>query len=186
MSEYVRVICVDLDGTLIQEDVSVDSVHRFARSGLRNLIKICCWFLKGGVPYTKYKIAEEMPYPYDQLHFNIPLISYLKGKKSAGYRIFLATGSTEFYAKDIAEQLEIFDGVYASDLDVNLIVDAKADKLSEVFGEKRFLYVGNSIDDIQVWMRAANPAIVVNPENGVLKRLESFNSSYELFPGEFS
>lgn len=182
----MQVICVDLDGTLIQEDVSVGSVRRFARGGLQNLIRICYWFFKGGVPYIKYKIAGEMPYPYDQLHFNIPLISYLKEKKSAGYRIFLATGSTEIYAKYIAEQLEIFDGVYASDSGVNLIADAKADKLFEIFGERKFLYVGNSIDDVQVWKRAASPALIVNPEDGVLKRLEFANLSYELFPGEFS
>ena len=84
----------------------------------------------------------------------------------------MATGSAKKYANQIADHLKIFDGVFASDTEVNLIGKNKAAKLVEVFQESGFDYAGNSMDDIHVWMKA-NKKILVSPTPKVLKAMKS-------------
>ena len=170
-----KVICVDLDGTLIYNDVSVESAKRFAATGILNIFKLLKWIFRG-VPYTKCRIAELQRINPEELSYNFKLIEYLKQKKQEGYSVFLATGSTKIYAEAIAKHLNIFDGVFASDENTNLVGEAKAEKLSKTFGE--FTYFGNSIDDIPVWEKSAK-SVIVNPSKGVLEKMK--NKEYQLF-----
>lgn len=170
-----KVICVDLDGTLIYNDVSVESTKQFMFSGIFNIFKLVIWIFRG-IAYTKYRIAEFQNINPEKLSYNFRLISYLKQKKQDGYCIFLATGSTKIYAEAIAKHLGIFDGVYASDEHVNLVGKNKADRLLKVFG--KFIYIGNSIDDIHVWEKAVK-SVIVNPDKRVLLKMK--NKEYELF-----
>ena len=170
-----KVICVDLDGTLIYNDVSVESAKRFAAAGVINIFKLLKWIFRG-IPYTKCRIAERCSVNPEELSYNSKLITYLKQKKRDGYSIFLATGSTKTYAETIAKHLDVFDGVFASDEHTNLIGKTKAEKLSKTFG--KFIYMGNSIDDIQVWEKSTK-SVIVNPDKGVLEKMK--NKEYWLF-----
>ena len=163
-----KIICVDLDGTLIKEDVSLESVKKFAQKNFQNFFKLCFWICCGGIPFVKYKVAENIELDPSSLQYNSELISYLKNEKRDGAKIFLATGSTEKYAKQIAEYLQIFDGVFASDREINLVGRKKAEKLSQNFEE--FSYAGNSKDDLLVWAKA-DECIVVNHDN-ILENLK--------------
>ncbi len=166
-----RVICVDLDGTLIDTDLSMDAAKNFVRKNIFNVFRLAFWFFKG-IQYLKYKVAEEIEIDVSTLPYNSSLLSYLTLKKSKGCKIYLATGATGRYAKQVADHLQIFDGVFASDMEVNLIGKNKAARLAEVFQEGGFDYAGNSMDDIPVWMKA-NEKILVSPTPKALGAMKS-------------
>lgn len=170
MAVSKRVICVDLDGTLINTDLSVDAAKKFVRKNIFNVFRLTFWFFKG-IQYLKCKVAEETEIDVSILPYNSGFLSYLNKRKSEGCQVYLATGSTKKYAKQVADHLQIFDGVFASDTEVNFIGKNKAAKLVEVFQEGGFDYAGNSMDDIPVWMKA-NKKILVSPTPKVLKAME--------------
>lgn len=171
MAVRKRVICVDLDGTLINTDLSTDAAKKFIRKNVFNVFRLALWFFKG-IQYLKCKVAEETEIDVSTLPYNFSFLSYLTYKKSEGCQIYLATGSTKKYAKQVADHLQIFDGVFASDTEVNLIGKNKAEKLVEIFREGGFDYAGNSMDDIPIWMQA-DKKILVSPTPRVLNMMKS-------------
>ena len=177
MEDDEKIICVDLDGTLISTDLSVDAAKKFIRQNVFGVFRLVVWYFKG-IQYLKYRVAEETEIDVSNLPYNFSFLSYLTLKKSEGCRIYLATGANEKYAKQVADHLQIFDGVFASDQEVNLIGKNKAAKLVEEFQEGGFDYAGNSVDDIPVWMQA-NKKILVSPTPRVLNKMKSI--SYTLF-----
>lgn len=163
MEDARRVICVDLDGTLVNTDLSIDAAKKFVRKNVFNVFRLVFWYFRG-IQYLKYRVADEVSLDISNLPYNFSFLSYLTHKKSEGYEIYLATGASKKYAEQVARYLEVFDGVFASDQEVNLIGKNKADKLVEMFREGGFDYAGNSTDDVSVWMKA-NEKILVNPDS---------------------
>ena len=160
MADSDEIICVDLDGTLIKSDLSWDSARKLVKKNLFNIFELIFWCFKG-IPYLKYRVAKEIDIDPSALPYNSDFLSYLIQKKSEGSKIYLATGSTEKYAKQIADYLQIFDGVFASDLKTNLVGKNKAQKLEQTF-PNGFTYAGNSADDLHVWKKSSKK-ILVNP-----------------------
>ena len=173
-------ICVDLDGTLIFEDVTVYSVKKFLCGNPLNIFSAIFWIFRG-TAYLKKQIAMRVDADVSRFTYNRKLLEFIKEKKAAGHRIFLATASDGIYANKVADFLEIFDGVFASDGKINLRAESKADTLVMLFGEKGFAYVGNSVQDVPVWMKSAE-SILVNPSKAALKMMKG--REYYLLPNE--
>lgn len=171
MESGKRVICVDLDGTLINTDLSIDAAKKFVEKNVFNVFRLVFWYFKG-IQYLKCKVAEETEVDVSVLPYNFSFLSYLTHKKSDGCKIYLATGATEKYANQVADYLKIFDGVFASNQEINLIGKNKAEKLAESFQENGFDYAGNSMDDVSVWMKA-NKKILVSPSPKALEAMKS-------------
>lgn len=170
MADSSEIICVDLDGTLIRSDLSWDSAKEFVKRNFFNVFKLVFWYFQG-IPYLKYRVAKEIEINLSALPYNSEFLSYLFQKKSEGSKIYLATGSTEKYAKQIANYLRIFDGVFASDLKTNLVGKNKAQKLAQLF-PNGFTYAGNSADDLHVWKKSSKK-ILVNPCEKARKAMRS-------------
>ena len=134
INKIMMPICVDLDGTLISEDITVISVKKFLTQSLWNIFKIMVWYFYG-MPYLKKRVAQQINVDVSELTYNRKLLEFLKKKKVEGHKIFLATASDEILAN----------------------------KLMTIFGEKGFIYAGNSIHDVPVWRKAAE-SILVNPD----------------------
>ena len=94
------------------------------------------------------------------------LLDDLRAQRSQGRRLILATGADEKVARAIADELGLFDAVFASDGSVNLTGERKRDRLVAEFGAHGFDYVGGSLRDVPVWA-AARRAIVVSPSSRV-------------------
>jgi phosphoserine phosphatase len=172
-------LCVDLDGTLILEDVTLLALKEFLRRNpLLNAPKAAHWLLCSGLAFLKQKLAMEIPIDVRMLSYNEKLLDFMLKRKSEGVRLFLATACDRVYAEKIADSLGIFDGVLASDGRTNLRASAKAMALATLFGEQRFSYAGNSMDDVAVWNRCSE-CIIVNPTPYVLKAMK--NREYLLF-----
>ncbi|CAO5677225.1 MAG: hypothetical protein HEEMFOPI_00714 [Holosporales bacterium] len=153
-------LCVDLDGTLIYEDVIWVSWKNLIKLNPKEILNPLIWFLKGRA-YMKHQLATYSFIDPAQLTYNQPLITFLKKCKQDGVRIVLATAADEKFAMNISHYLGLFDDVIASDEKNNRRADVKAKTLCARYGEKNFTYIGNSYDDLKVW-RHAKYAICTN------------------------
>lgn len=127
------------------------------------------WVLLRLFPVIKNKakfkgvLADAVRLKVDRIPYRAELIQYLRELKSEGHAMFLVTGATEEFAKDVHDHLDLFDGFMASG-DVNLTGRNKAAHLVQKFGKKSFVYVGNSRIDLEVWREAEGAVVVGSPE----------------------
>ena len=98
----------------------------------------------------------------------MPLLEYLIKEKRRGRWLVLATAADERTACLVADHLNIFDEIIASDGTNNLKGKQKAYALSRRYGVKGFDYAGNDRADLSVWQEA-DGIIIVNASNAVAK-----------------
>ena len=159
--------CIDLDGTLIAEDVTALAFWGLVqqRSPFK-LMRGLLWFARG---HAQAKHYVETAYTVDVTHltYNHALVNLIKAHRAQGGLTALATAADEGVAHRVADHLGIFDAVIASNGTINRRAQAKADALNERFGKGQYLYAGNSKDDLQVWPSAC-AALVVNAPPAVV------------------
>jgi 4-hydroxybenzoate polyprenyltransferase len=159
-------LVVDLDGTLLQSDMLVESGMAFLRAHPLQFYRPLWWLLTGGKAHLKASIAARAAVDVSLLPYNTALLQWLRAEKSTGRQLVLATASNQAYAEQIGQHLGLFDRVLGSSDTRNLSAHNKCETLVAEFGTGGFDYAGNSRDDLPVW-RAADAAIVVNPEGNV-------------------
>jgi 4-hydroxybenzoate polyprenyltransferase len=96
------------------------------------------------------------------LPYHQEVLSYLKQQKEKGRKIWLVSACDISVARQVAEYLQLFDGVMATQGEINLSGDNKARALVDKFGLKGFEYVGNSRTDLPVWGAASVAHAVTN------------------------
>jgi 4-hydroxybenzoate polyprenyltransferase len=126
------------------------------------------WLLKGKASFKK-KISFHVEIDIPSLPFNWELINWLKFQKKLGRKLILCTAADLSIAKAIADYLNLFDDVMASDGQNNLAGKNKAHALVIRFGEKQFDYAGNSSVDLSVWTKSKQ-GIVINGSRELLRR----------------
>jgi 4-hydroxybenzoate polyprenyltransferase len=159
---------VDLDGTLIQTDLLVESFIGLLKRYPLAVLKMPFWLLRGKA-YLKHRIAELIELDPALLPYHPELLAYLKLQREAGRSVYLATASNHRYANAIAGYLGIFDGVLASDERNNLSGRNKSKAISTIC-PGHFVYAGNDRVDEAVWA-SAQAAILVNVPSGVAARV---------------
>lgn len=161
----IRIIVVDLDGTVVNSDMLVENLFLFLRQHPLRIFELFIWLLRGKA-YFKRRLADTVLPDAGDLPYNKPLLAWLEKSKSEGAVLILATASDKRIADAVADHLGIFDEVFGTEAE-NLSSERKRRALVERFGEARYEYVGNSSDDLAVW-RSAAAIHVANPEKGVL------------------
>ena len=168
-------ICVDLDGTLINGDTTMMAVRRYLSGNYHRTFQLLAWWGRGRA-YLKQQLFTKVTLPVDNLPYNRQVVELLKGYRSAGCKIYLVTASDASIARQVVEHFaELFVGYYASDGVVNLRQRAKAELLVKIFGERQFVYFGNSRDDLAVWRYAAEGVVVSGNQRLVRKAKKSCN-----------
>jgi 4-hydroxybenzoate polyprenyltransferase/phosphoserine phosphatase len=171
-------LCLDLDGTLIRSDILVESALQLVRTSPGQAARIPLWLLKGKA-YLKNQIAKFSDLRVDLLPYNQEVVELAHAVRKQGRPVVLATASNQKYANQIAEHLELFDGVHASDEQVNLSSSNKARFLVNTYGDHEFDYAGNSKKDLEVWQHSRQ-VLVVEPESGVISALKKTGWKFEL------
>ena len=166
---WVRLLCVDLDGTLVRSDMLQEGVCALA--GDPRVFSALLQLLRGRAQF-KQSVATHAPIDPTLLPYNEALLAYLRDQKEAGRYLVLATASDQLVARSIADHLGIFDEVIASDGIRNLKGEAKARALVAKFGAKSFSYAGNARSDLAIWRQAAS-AIVVNAPSGTMAQVRT-------------
>lgn len=158
-------LVIDLDGTLLRTDLLLETGVEFIRHQPLGLLKVLGWLIKGKA-MLKEGLALATDIDVSVLPYDPSVIELIKAERSKGRTVILATASHFSLADRVAEHLQLFDQVLASDGQTNLSSHRKRDLLVKHYGEQGFDYAGNSRDDIAVW-GSARHAFVVNPDPGV-------------------
>jgi 4-hydroxybenzoate polyprenyltransferase len=157
-------LCVDLDGTLAKTDLLWEALLPVLKSQPVAMFGALLALPRGGRALFKQRIAAaELP-EMQGLPWNEVLLKALLEERTAGRRLVLCTASDRRYADAVANHLQIFDEVIASDGHVNLSSQSKADKLVQIYGRDGFDYVGNSSADLPVWRQARQAWVVAAPD----------------------
>ncbi len=162
-------LCVDLDGTLFRQDTLVRALLNLARRDWLSLLQTPLWLTRGKA-YFKARIFEVSRLDPDSLTPHAELLDFLRAEREAGRPLWLVSGSDQRQVKALAQRLDLFCGVQASDGKTNLVAEAKAARLTQLFGEGDFDYVGNSHQDLPCW-RAARKSYAVNPPDELLRQI---------------
>jgi 4-hydroxybenzoate polyprenyltransferase len=159
------VLVVDLDGTLLRTDLLLESVVALLKQAPHCVFFLPFWIWKGKAN-LKEQIARNVSLDVSVLPYRDDVLDYLRAEHAQGRSIALATASDMRIARQVADHLNLFDLIFASDGVTNLSGEAKRNRLVSEFGEKGFDCVGNDRHDLAVWA-SARKAIVVNPSRSV-------------------
>ena len=159
-------LCIDLDGTLIHSDLLLESFLLLLKRNPLYLFMVPLWLL-GGKARLKSEIASRVRLQGAALPYTKPLLAWIEQQKAAGRPLWLVTASDHRLARSVAEHMGVFDGVLASDGQINLAGGNKAAELVRRFGDKGFDYAGNHRVDLKVWAHARR-AIVVNASDSLV------------------
>ena len=164
-------LCMDLDGTLVRTDTLWEALINILRRNPLQLfgLLICLW---RGKAFFKQRAAELANIDVSTLPYRPELVAFLRLERGRSRRIVLATGTDQLLADQVGDYLGVFDQVIGSNGVVNLTGSEKRDELVKRFGEKGFVYVGDSNRDIPVWRQAAE-GIAVGHDASWTKRLRA-------------
>lgn len=169
---------VDLDGTLVATDTLWELLFTLLREQPALLLRLPFWLARGRAA-LKAQVAAHASLDPARLPYRSEVLERLRLARDAGRRVVLATGSDERVARAVADHLQLFDGVLASDGERNLTARRKLDAIVEDAGGA-FAYAGDSRDDLTVWRRSAR-AILVAPSRIAETRVAALGISSELW-----
>ncbi len=174
-------IVVDLDDTLARTDFFYESLLKFIKLNPLNFFRAVIWLMTKGKAHLKSKIAETVTLDVSLIPYNEKVISYIETKKQHNHPIILATATHRVFAQAVANHLNLFDQVFATDARENLKGDNKEKKLIKTFGERGFVYVGDSYADLKVW-RSAKSAVVVAPTDKLMSQVQVVAQIEQVIP----
>ena len=161
-----RPLIVDLDGSLVRTDTSLECIVALASRPLGLLRALAAW--RYGRARVKQELATAAELDPALLPYNPDVLAYLRKQQAEGRIVVLATGADCRMAAAVAQHLDLFDAVLASDGRTNLTGQAKLAAIRASIGDRPFTYVGNSRTDLAVW-READGAVCVNARPAVAR-----------------
>ena len=170
LSQEVPLV-VDLDGTLLNSDLLVESMSALVAFSPQRAFRTC-WRIRDGKAALKAGLAACVDLDLDTLPWNEAVVAFLLQQRARGRRLYLASAADRRWVQAVADKFRCFDGVFASDGIRNLSGRAKAAALRDAFGERGFDYIGNAAVDIPVW-RAASRPLVANASAATLRRVRA-------------
>ena len=179
VQDLTRPLVVDLDGTLIRTDLLVESASQFLIQHPFQFFKPLLWLLRGKAA-LKSELAQRVQLDASALPYNTDVLDWLRAEKHQGRRLVLATASHRSLAEQVAQHLQLFDEVLATEGHTNLKATAKTQALVSRFGEGGYDYVGNDWPDLKVWQHA-NTAHVVDASAALLTRVHAQGNVGQVF-----
>ncbi len=175
MRNDVKILSVDLDGTLIKTDLLFESFwSAFANDFLIPFKALFALFK--GKAFLKDMLYASSSIDIKSLPYNLEVIKYIRSHRSNGGEVALVTASNEKFARNICKHLNLFDQVHGSSSTVNLKGLEKANLQKKLFGEGNFDYIGNSMADLQSW-QISDKAITFNASKLVKRKCELCNAN---------
>ena len=165
---------IDLDGTLIKEDLSRKAFFYFFKTKPMVCLFHILIFLFLGRPYLKEKISENFIVNISNLKKNISCIEYIKKQKKNNRIVYLISGSHQLLVNQINNQLNLFNNVFGTYKNFNMIGKNKIFYINNKLGIFDFDYVGNSKQDLPIW-NYTKKVIYTNASLSLKKKLKKLN-----------
>lgn len=163
-----RPLCVDLDGTLVATDTTVESILEVLKASPWKLFALVAALLTGR-PALKRYLAKHVTVDASALPYRPRVLEEMQRARSQGRRVLLVTASDQSTADAVAAHLDVVDEAVGTHTDTNLKASHKAAYLVERFGSGGFQYVGDSPADLPIW-EAAGEAVMVAPSPSTRRR----------------
>ena len=166
-----RILFVDLDGTLIKEDLSdLAFINCLKTDPLKLIFYLIVFFFKGK-SYLKEKISKNYIVPIEKLNFNTASLNYIKEVKNRHRVVYLISGSHQLRVNQINEHLRIFFEAFGTKENFNMVGDNKIKFINEELKILEFDYLGNSIQDLPIW-KYTKKILYTNVSDSLRKTIE--------------
>jgi len=165
---------VDLDGTLIQEDLSHEAFFYFFKTKPILCLYHLLIFLFLGRPYLKDKISRNYTVDLSKLKKNNSCIEYLKVAKNSNRDVYLISGSHQLLVDQINNQLNLFNDVFGTHKNFNMIGKNKIAYINQKLKIFDFDYIGNSKQDLSIW-KYTKKVIFTNATPSLRKQITKLN-----------
>lgn len=179
-----RPIFVDLDGTLIAGDLGQEAFFG-AMAAKPWLLLAAPFYAAQGLAHFKSRLAESIIPPAERLPYHADVIAELQRLKAAGHSLILATASHRIWAEQVAQHLQLFDDVLATDATINLKGANKLaaiERFCQAHGYSEFEYWGDAPVDLRIWSAPTSARIVaVNPSRKTLDSIHATQKETQVF-----
>ena len=147
---------VDLDGTLISDDLSNLAFIAYLKQNPLKTLFYLFMFLFFGKAYLKEKISNNFNIPLNKLKFNKSCIDHIFMEKNKNRPVYLISGSHQILVDQIQIYLNLFDKVYGTYENFNMVGINKIRHINDNLNYKYFDYIGNSKKDLPIWNYTKN------------------------------
>ena len=166
---------MDLDGTLIRTDLLQEAALLLFKQSPWQFFRALPSLARGRAAF-KRAIAKAVTPDIKQLPFREDVLEFIVEQRSLGRKVVLATAADATWARSIAAELGLFDGILASDGARNLKGAAKLAAIQAYcreHGHAEFDYLGDSRADLPIW-REARGACLAAPSRRLLREVHAF------------
>tara|TARA_B100001093_G_C26852981_1_gene1025993 strand:+ start:1103 stop:2518 length:1416 start_codon:yes stop_codon:yes gene_type:complete len=168
-----KILAVDLDNTLINTDMSFETlIHTFRKNPIY-LFKVFYLFIFHGRNVAKKYLYENTEININDFKINQDVFNYIKKNRDRYEKTILISGSYYKIVKKFFDNLKIFDNYHGSDDNINLVGKNKISFIRSSYNQSEFDYIGDSKKDIPIWEHC-NRALIVSSES-LLQKLKNLN-----------
>ena len=126
-----KILFVDLDGTLIKEDLSnLAFSHSLKYYPFKTLFYLFVFLFKGK-PYLKDKISKHFDIPFESLTFNKAAFDFVREVKNRHRVVYLISGSHQILVDQVAKYLNIFFESFGTKDNFNMVGNNKVRFINE-------------------------------------------------------
>ena len=180
-----KILFVDLDGTLIKEDLSdLAFSHSLKNFPFRTLFYLFI-FLFRGKPYLKDKISKNFTVPFKNLTFNKAAFDFIREQKNRHRVVYLISGSHQILVDQMGMHLNIFFESFGTRDNFNMVGHNKVHFIKENLKIHDFDYLGNSHKDLPIW-KYTKKSIHTNATQKLIKIIKSLDFEDKEIPANFS
>ena len=171
-----KILFVDLDGTLIREDLSNLAFKEYLKKKPLKTLYHLMFFLFKGKPYLKEIISRDFKVPFESLTFNKGALNYVRDIKNRHRVVYLISGSHQILVNQIDNHLKIFFESFGTQDNFNMVGINKVKFINEKLNIKDFDYFGNSRKDLPIW-KYCKRIIYTNVSTSLRKIIDSSDLS---------
>jgi 4-hydroxybenzoate polyprenyltransferase/phosphoserine phosphatase len=179
LEPHRKVICADVDGTVISTDLLYESLLSAIKRAPSVLFRVPFWYARG-LPLLKRELAKRAQLDVSHLPLNEEVVTYLHDRAKKGDTVVLASASDQTLVQALGERLGFVAETFGTNSDKNLKGSVKADLLCQKFGEGSFEYIGDSRADFPVWKRAGGVGVVASSKE-ITRRVQTEYSNAKIF-----
>ncbi len=153
-------IVVDLDGTFLTRDIFLSEVLGLLTASPRDFIYVLKLLMFRKKALAKNFVAKLSRLDLDLFNKNEKLFRELELFHQSGHEIVLCSGASQVHVNQVVKKYPIFSQGFGTQGAINLAGEAKANFLVQKYGEKQFVYFGNSRADNKIYPHASSSSSV--------------------------